>query len=93
MVLGLARVAALGMTASRCDVDLAAENRIQPASARMVVKQHRREHVPVLGHGDRGHLQRDRLVQQLVDAAGAVEQRILGVQVEMNEIRHHNSES
>ena len=72
--------------AARRDVDLAAEDRLQPALARVVVEHHRREHVAVLGHGERRHLQLDRFVQQLVDAAGAVEQRELGVEVKMNEL-------
>ena len=47
----------------------------------------------MLGDGNGRHLQRLRLVQQLIDATRAVEQRILGVQVEMNEIRHPYSHS
>ena len=88
MILRLARVAALRVPASRRHVDLAAENRIQSARSRVIVKDHRREQVPVLGHGDGRHLQLDGLIQQLVDAARAVQQRELGVQVQMNEIRH-----
>ena len=36
----------------------------------------------------RRHLQLDRAIQQLLDPAGAVEQRELRVQVEMDEISH-----
>src|SRR5262249_39942925 len=74
--------------AARGDVDLAAQNRIQPALACVVVKNHRREHVPVLGDRNRRHLQLHRLVEQLVDPACAVEQGELGVQVEMDEFSH-----
>jgi hypothetical protein len=42
----------------------------------------------VLGHGNRRHLQRYRLIEQLVDAARAVEQRELGVKVKVDEVRH-----
>ena len=73
-------------TAALRDVDLAAEDRLEAAIPRMVVEHHRREHVPVLGDRQRRHLQLHRFVEQLVDAAGAVEQRELGVQVEMNEL-------
>jgi hypothetical protein len=52
----------------------------------VVVKDHRREHVPVLGDGNRRHLQLDRLIKQFGDPAGAVEQGVLGVEVEMYEI-------
>ena len=56
-----------------------------PALARVIVEDDRREHVAVLGDGERRHLQLDRLVEQLVDAARAVEQRELGVQMKMDE--------
>ena len=78
--------AALVEPAALRDVDLAAEDRLQPAVARVVVEDHRRKHVAVLGHGERRHLQLDRFVEQLVDPAGAVEQRELGVEVEMDEL-------
>ncbi len=66
-------------------VHLASENRVQPACARVVVEDHRREHVPVLGDRDRRHLQLDGLIEQFVDPARAVEQRELGVQVKVDE--------
>ena len=86
-----ARRAALRAPIARRDVDLAAEDRIDPALARLVVKDHRREHVAVLGDRHRRHLQLDRLVEQLLDPARAVEQRILGVQVEVDELSHCNA--
>ena len=73
---------------ARRDVDLAAEDRIDAALARLVVEDDRREHVAVLGDRQRRHLQLDRLVEQFVDAAGAVEQRELGVQVKVDELGH-----
>jgi outer membrane protein assembly factor BamB len=39
----------------------------------------------VLGHRQRRHVEPCGLIQQLVDAAGTIEQRILGVQMKMNE--------
>ena len=85
---GLARRAALRPPVPGRDVDLAAEDRIDPALARLVVEHDRREHVAVLGDRRRRHLQLDALVEQLLDPAGAVEQREFGVQVEMDEFRH-----
>ena len=67
-------------------VDFAAENRVDAALARLIVKDDRREHVAVLGDGERRHLQLDRAVEQLLDAAGAVEQRVLRVQVKVDEL-------
>ena len=69
-------------------VDLAAENRLHAPLPRVVVKDHRREQVAVLGDRHRRHLQRGRLIEQLVDPARAVEQRKLGVEMEMDELRH-----
>ena len=89
-MIGLGLRPALVEAAARRDVDLAAEDRLQAAVLRVVVEDDRREHVAVLGHGERRHLQLDRFVEQLVDAAGAVEQRELGVQVEMDELRAIN---
>ncbi len=59
-----------------------------PALARLVVEDDRREHVAVLGDRQRRHLQLDRLVEQLLDPARAVEQRVLGVQVQVDELSH-----
>jgi hypothetical protein len=39
----------------------------------------------VLGYRQRRHLEARRLIQQLIDAARAVKQRILGMEVKMNE--------
>jgi hypothetical protein len=52
----------------------------------MVVKDHRGKHIAVLGHGERRHLQLRGLVEQLVDAAGTVEQGELGVTMKVNEV-------
>ncbi len=70
------------------DIDFAAEDRLDAALARVIVKDHRRKHVAVLGHRERRHLQPGRFVQELVDAARAVEQRELGVQMQVNELVH-----
>ena len=61
------------------DVDLAAENRLQSAIARVVVEDDRRKQVAVLRHRERRHLQLDGFIQQLVDAARAIEEREFGV--------------
>ena len=85
MVRGLADRAALGVAAARGDIDLAPKNRFHTALPGVIVKDDRRKHVAVLGHRQRRHLQPGGLIEQLVDAAGAIEQRVLGVQMKMNE--------
>ena len=43
----------------------------------------------MLGDRHRRHLQLHRLVEHLLDPAGAVEQRVLGVEMEMDEVAWH----
>src|SRR5258708_2385055 len=88
MIRCLSGISALRQPAARRYVHLAPQNRLQPARPRVVVKDHRREHVPVLGHADRRHIQRLGLIEQLVDPARAVEQRELRVEMKVNEFGH-----
>jgi hypothetical protein len=46
----------------------------------------------VIGEGNGGELQFVRFVHELVQTAGAIEQRVLAVEVEMDEIRMHPPE-
>ncbi len=86
----LPRRTAFRSTIARRDVDLAAENRVDAPLPRLVVKDDRREHVAVLGDGERRHVQLNRAVEQLFDAAGAVEERVLRVQMQMDELGHYS---
>ena len=76
------------VTAAWRHIDLAAQDRVDAPLPRVIVERDRREHVAVLGDGNPGHAVALHLLEQLVDAAGAVEQRELGVQVEVNEVGH-----
>src|SRR5207249_2465008 len=87
----LARISASGVPTARRHVDLAAEDRVDSALPRVVVKNDRRKQIPVLGHGDGRHVQLRGLIKELVYAARAVQQRVLGVQVKMDEISHHRT--
>ena len=51
----------------------------------VVVELDRAEQIAVIGHGDGGHFLLDGQVHQLRNFAGAVEQRIIGVAMQMNE--------
>ena len=82
----LAGRAALGAAIARGDVHLAPQDRIEPALARLVVEDDGREHVAMLGDRRGRHPELDTLVQQLLDAAGAVEQGIFGVQMQVDEV-------
>ncbi len=82
----LTYIAALGQPAAGRDIHLAAEDRLHAALLGMVVEDDRRKHVAVLGHRQRRHLEPGSLVEQLIDAARAVEQRELGVTMKVNEV-------
>jgi len=75
-------------SASLGDVDLAPEDRLQPAVTRVVVEHDRREHVAVLGDRKRRHLEPHRFVEQLVDPARAIQQRELRMKVKVDELVH-----
>src|SRR5262249_19232638 len=64
---------------------LAPDDRMYARALRRVIKLDRAEEVAVIGHGDRRHLLLDRDLHQLVDIAGSVEQRVVGVAVQVDE--------
>jgi hypothetical protein len=74
--------------AARGDVDLTAEDGLDSALARLVVKGDGREQIAVFGDRDGRHLQLGHAIEQLAHPAGAVEERELRVQVQMNELAH-----
>ena len=67
------------------NVHLAADHRMDALRLGGVVELHRAEEIAVIGHGHRGHLLLDHDLHQLVDIAGAVEQRIVGMAMQMDE--------
>ena len=73
------------------DVDFAADHRVDALLLGVVVELDRAEQVAVIGHGDGGHFLLGRQVHQLRDLAGSVEQRVIGVAMQMNKGRGHGS--
>ena len=69
------------------DVDFAADDRLDAVADRLTVKLHGAEHVAVVGHGDRGLLERFDALEQFIDFVRAIQQTIFGVAVKMNETR------
>ena len=72
--------------AARRDIDFAADDGLDALFARRLVKINDAMHRAVVGDGERGEFQFMRLVHQPVHPAGAIEQRILGVQMQMDKI-------
>src|SRR2546427_9612120 len=77
---------------ARRDIDLAADDRLDAGVLARLVKVDRAVHDAVVGHPDRGHLELGRARDHGWDAAGPIEQRVLGVVVEVDEgfwgVRH-----
>jgi hypothetical protein len=67
------------------DVHLAADERLDAVLARLAVELDRAREAPVVGERDRRHLELGRTGRELGDAARPVEDRVLGVDVEVNE--------
>ena len=66
------------------DVHLAADHGMDALRFGGVVELDRAEQVAVIGHGHGGHLLLDDR-HQLGDFAGAIEQRVIGVAMQVNE--------
>ena len=69
------------------DVGLDADDRLDPGLGRRVVELAGAEHVSVVGHPDRGHLQPLHLGQHRRDLRGTVQHRVLGVVMQVHEGR------
>jgi len=72
-----------------CDVDFASDYGMDAVLLGFVVKLDCAEQISVVGHGHGGHLLLLRLGHQLRDLAGSIEQRVVGMAMQMNEGRGH----
>ena len=84
----------IGRIAHRCrpicdrtgrHVSFATNDRLDAGARRFLVKFDRAEEISVIGDGDRRHLEFLRFFHQLLHPHRTIQERILGVQVEMNE--------
>jgi hypothetical protein len=67
------------------DVEFAADDRVDAFGFGGVVELDATEEIAVIGHGNGGHLLLGCDVHELLDFAGAVEERVVGMAVEVNE--------
>ncbi len=82
------RRVARALTRLRLDighVDLTAEDRLDACPAQRHRHLERREHVVGVGHGDSRHAGGFAEARQLLEADGALQQRVFGVEAEVNE--------
>ena len=75
---------------SRGNIDLAADNRLDPVLFTRFIKRHGAVHIAVIGYCKGSHAQLFCAQNKRLDAAGAVKQRIFGVQMKMGK---HNDTS
>ena len=91
MIVNIAATAAaaglLLQPAARCDIDFATDDGLDALLPRRLVEINRAIEHAVVGERKRGELQFVRAVDQLVEPAGAVEQAVFGVKVEMDKVR------
>ena len=69
-------------------VELAPQDRLDALFLGRVEKVHRSIDISVVRHGDGLLPQRRHAIDELVDVAGAIEQRVFGVQMQVGEFRH-----
>ena len=86
---GQVRVAARARAAVVGDVDLAADDRLDPLVARRLVEVDRAGERAVVGERHRGHLELGRAGRERRDPARPVEDRILAVDVQVDEVGAH----
>ena len=67
------------------DVDLAADDRLDAGSLGRLEQLHRARHRPVIGERDSRHLELGGALDEVGDPARTVENRVLGVDVKVNE--------
>jgi len=71
------------------DLQLGAEDRFDAELLRRLVERDRTEHVSVIGEGYRGHALLLDLLDEVLHLHRAVQHRVLGVDVEMDEVGGH----
>ena len=73
------------------DVDLAADDRLDPLLPGLLVEVDRAGQRAVVGERDRGHLELGRPGREGGDAARPVEDRVLAVDVQVDEVGAHGT--
>src|SRR5580700_10807474 len=69
------------------DINFAADDGLHAAGGGLVVKIGGGEEISVIGDGDGGHAAARGFIDEFADIAGPVEQREIGVQMKMYEVR------
>ncbi len=75
------------------DVEFAADDRLDSDVPGGVYKMHRAKNIAVVGHGHGGHAQFFHPLTEFFHVASAVKHGVVGVEVEVDELRHLRSGS
>jgi len=70
------------------DIQFAADDRLYAMLVSRIHEVHRAKNVAVVGHRHRGHAQFLHALAEFFDVTGAVQQGIVGVQVQVDELGH-----
>jgi hypothetical protein len=70
------------------DVELAADDRLNPRGLGGVHEMHGAKNIAMIGHGYRWHAKFFGAIAELLDVAGAVEHGIVSMKMKVNELRH-----
>jgi hypothetical protein len=68
------------------DVEFASDNRFDANLVRGIHEMHRAKNISVVGHGHRGHPKFMHAIDEFLDVASAVEQRIIAMQMQVDEL-------
>ena len=72
------------------DVKFAADDGLDVILVRRVYEVHSAEDIPVVGHGHGGHAKFFNALTKFFDVAGAVQQGIIGMEVQVDELGHRS---
>ncbi len=86
-------IGAAALVIVRRNVHLAADDRLHAMRRRLVIKSRSRKKIAVIGHGDGGHFAPRSFGCQFADFTGAVEKRVVRVQMQMYKVRGGHSEA
>jgi len=70
------------------DVELAADDGLDSLFVGGIDEMHGAENISVIGHGDGWHAKLLHALAEFFDVAGAVEQRVIGMEVQVYELGH-----
>jgi hypothetical protein len=88
VVIGFAPIpadAVTGTSIARCEIGFHADDRLEPRFFGLFLELPRPVKVTVIGYGEGGLFELQRSIDEIINAVGAVEKRVFGVAMEVDE--------